>query len=500
MAGPARDLKDQLDAAVTEKDQALEKALDIELVLDELNTKIELLETEVVKAQDRAKHAEDTFKRDKLRLIEEKEAAASGSQDAFGKVQRFIDENALLKRNNGELEANRQAMEERARLGDDARMTAQLQLEQAAIIRAEAIQQRDTAEGAKRAIEERGAQLERHVASLEQQLVEERQRLEGTERALQEAGNAANRLADAHAQKDALEREAERLGEKLAESEGARMRVNEELEQLRRAGGASDSVVGELQGRIRKLEEALQEHEAGEREAKELLVAMQNEFEQQRKALTDHYEQRLRDAVQGSPSVAQDALAERDAYRQRLAETEAWVQQAQVHLEALRVERDQLAAQATALSNDMHSRGSESQELYAQLSQAKQQVEQLTGKSAGLEQELSAAKQQTVRAKEQLERSEKAPASPAADARELATAQQEVRTLQQQLQQVEQQVAQMQGGRGGRLPEELEPLRWTLTAAIEAITVLESREPALAAHLRNLRLLASTLQKLSPSS
>jgi chromosome segregation ATPase len=152
----------------------------------------------------------------------------------------------------------------------------------------------------------------------------------------------------------------------------------------------------------------------------------------------------------------------------------------------------------------MQSRGAESQELYAQLSQAKQQIEGLTGRAAGLEQELANARSRPA-----------APSGPDPQQQE------EMRQVRQQLQMLQQQLAQAQqaaqqsqaqlqavqassgnsGGAGVRagLPEEIEPLRWTLTAAIEALTALEQREPSLAAHLRNLRLLSSTLQKLSPN-
>jgi hypothetical protein len=81
-------------------------------------------------------------------------------------------------------------------------------------------------------------------------------------------------------------------------------------------------------------------------------------------------------------------------------------------------------------------------------------------------------------------------ASALADTSELTD---ELRTVRGQLQQAQQRSA----SGAPSLPEELEPLRWTLKSAIEALTALEGREPALASHLRNLRLLASTLQKLS---
>ena len=100
-------------------------------------------------------------------------------------------------------------------------------------------------------------------------------------------------------------------------------------------------------------------------------------------------------------------------------------------------------------------------------------MEQLTSRAASLEAQLSQSSQ-----------------VPHVDPAVLAEAQAEVRALRAQL-------VQTQRGGPGQLPEEIEPLRWTLNAAIEQLASLESREPALGTHLRNLRLLAQALQRLS---
>jgi DNA-binding response OmpR family regulator len=544
------------DQAVYEKEEAIAKALDIELVLDELKTKIDYLEGEVVKANARATKAEQDFKKDKVRLIQEKEEVAAGSQQVFERVQRFVDENAALKKQNAELESIRAALEERAKRGDEAATRAEAELAQTSVIRAEAIQQRDTAEGAKRAIEDRLQTIERQlgerVAQLEAAVEEERTRRENAERALADAGEAANRLADARAAANAAEQEAQRLQQRIddaerlagaaknelelvrtqseqqrdaalsqarADHERELARVRSELEEARMnaehtavqaradldralsnpssgnsgegAVGTPDALVDELKMRLAVLEDRLLDSNAQARDAKDARDAAQsalNDVERSRAELEARLQNMIAGGGGGFDVASTQALQqERDAYRARLAETEAWVQQAQLHLEALRVERDQLVQQATALSNDQVSRGSEAQELYAQLSNAKQHVEQLTGRAAGLEQELAMVRQQAQNASLSQRGNTQ-------DAQTIAILQDEVKNLRAQLMATQQQV---QRGGGGRLPEELEPLRWTLTAAIDALTSLEQREPALASHLRNLRLLATTLQKLS---
>src|SRR6185503_10319111 len=158
----------------------------------------------------------------------------------------------------------------------------------AAVIRAEAITQRDAAESAKRAIEERNNVVEKRAAQLEKTLEEERQRLLSAERALGDAGSLNNKLADVNAAREALEKEAERLGEKLAESEGALLRVQEELEQTKKLSGDADATAAMLNAKIAALEASVSEREMQAQEAKDALVTMSAEIDEQRKTLTEH--------------------------------------------------------------------------------------------------------------------------------------------------------------------------------------------------------------------
>lgn len=487
-AGREAELQAQLEAAQLEKDQAIGRALDVELVLDELKAKIEELEREVQRQQERARSAESSFKKDKLRLIEAKEQAAAGSQEAFAKVQRFIDENAALKRHNAELEARCAALEERARREDDTAERDDLDLQQATLGRAEALQERDAAEGARRMLEEKLAAVERHlgaqITSLERRLEDAQRRVHGAEAALADAGTVARDLAEARAAREQAEGEATRLGEKLAGVELALAQARAAAERSHEDAGGDAELAAGLRARVQTLEAKLAAEETAAAEARAHAAALEEQALAQRDAIVEEYEERLRQALLDQPLPPADIVAERDAYRRRLAETDAWVQQAQLHLEALRVERDQLAAQATALGHDLQTRGGEAHALVAELTAARHHIESLTGRTASLEQELVLARQQLH------QRSSVGP-----DPQAFAQAQDEIRHLRAQLQEV-----LARAGASGRLPEELEPLRWTLTAAIDALTALEVREPSLGAHLRNLRLLATTLQRLSPSA
>lgn len=490
--GRARELTAQLEAAALERDQAVEKALDAELLLDELNTRIAALEEQSRLAHERATRAEHDFKRDKLRLVEEKEAAAAGSHEAFEKIQRFAEENATLKRANTELEAMRASLEERAQRGDQIVKDAEAD-------RAEAARLRQEAENGKRTAERDRERLEDKVRTLERDLGDARVRMKELQSALEEAGAAVGRLADTVAARDIAEREVQRLGQRVAELEQAQSRTADETARARKLASGSEAIVGELQERIKALQDEVAAAQAAEQRS---FTAGENErtrFEAERAQLVERYEAQLREASAGSTSGGGGAsAAELDAYKNRLAETEAWVQQAQLHLQALTAEREQLSAQLTAAAQELATRTAEMASLQGRFADQtletdpRAQEDLLTARRAE-----EAARAAEKRAEERaagleraLEDQRRDHAAKAVDPRAFADLQAELKATQAEL------GALRQGG-GVRMPEELEPLRWTLSAAIEALTALEHREPSLGAHLRNLRLLAGTLQKLA---
>ncbi|MBI1948275.1 MAG: hypothetical protein HYS27_21485 [Deltaproteobacteria bacterium] len=506
--GRARALKQQLDAAVAERDQAVEGALDAELLLEELNTRITELTAQVRTAEERASKAETDFKRDKLRLVEEKEAAASGSHEAFEKIQRFAEENTQLKRQCAELEAMRAGLEERALRGDRIVKDGEADRTEAARLRTEA-------EATKRNAESDRERLEEKARSLGRELSDARARMREMQTALEEAGTSVARLADTVAARDIAEREVQRLSARLADAEQQQSRSAEEATRVRRLASGSEAIVGELQERIRMLEGAAANAEArakaAESHGQSSGADQSARYQAERQQLIDSYEARLRDALLGTGAPAGGG-AELEAYKNRLAETELWVQQAQLHLQALSTEREQLTAQLAAAATELAQRTGELAEMQGRFADrtletdqrvqddllAARQAEAAFKASALRAEERAArgeeragrAEEQVVALQRQLEALRKEASGKAIDPRAFAELQAELKATQQEL------GALRQGG-GVRLPEELEPLRWTLKAAIDALTALEHREPGLATHLRNLRLLAGTLQQIA---
>lgn len=506
--GRLRALTEQLEAAAVERDQAVEKALDAELMLDDLNARIAALTDEARVAGERAAKAEADFKRDKLRLVEEKEAAASGSHEAFERIQRFAEENTQLKRQCAELEGMRAALEERAARGDRIVHESENDRADAARLRAEAAAVKRNAEADRERLEEK-------VRSTERELSDARSRMRELQAALEEAGSSVARLADAVAARDIAEREVQRLSGRLTDVEQQHTRATDEANRVRRLASGSEAIVGELQERIRMLESSLANAEgrassaearasAAESSAHSTGAEARTRWDAERQSLVDTYEARLRDALIGT-GASTNVAAELEAYKSRLAETELWVQQAQLHLQALSAEREQLGAQLATVGAELARRNDEVTELQArfadrtletdqraheELVAARKAEAELTAARARAEERAGRAEEQLAAVQRELDGVRREASSKTIDPRAFAELQAELKAAQQEL------GAVRQGG-GARLPEELEPLRWTLKAAIDALTALEHREPALATHLRNLRLLASTLQKIA---
>jgi chromosome segregation ATPase len=136
-------------------------------------------------------------------------------------------------------------------------------------------------------------------------------------------------------------------------------------------------------------------------------------------------------------------VEERDRLRARLGEAEQWIGQAQPHIEALRADRERLTAQAVTFTAELQRRTREAEEARSQVAMLRAQLEAVSGRQLALEQERD-------------------------------------RLLS-----------------GGSVLEATEPLRWGLTAALEHLAAHEAKIPQLSVHLRHLRLLESTLQRLS---
>jgi chromosome segregation ATPase len=99
-----------------EREELENRALDLELQVEELEEKQKFMGDEVKAAEARAAEAEAHFKKEKLRLIEEKQDAAAGSHEAFAKMEKMLNELAALKSAKAEAEAQLAAL----RAGDPA--------------------------------------------------------------------------------------------------------------------------------------------------------------------------------------------------------------------------------------------------------------------------------------------------------------------------------------------------------------------------------------------
>lgn len=108
----------QVEELEAKRAELEEKSIDLELQADDLQTKVEYLEDKVREAEERADEAEAHFKKEKLRLIEEKQDAASGSHEAFQKMEKMIDELSAAK--TARAEAEKRLEELQARLDDES--------------------------------------------------------------------------------------------------------------------------------------------------------------------------------------------------------------------------------------------------------------------------------------------------------------------------------------------------------------------------------------------
>lgn len=104
----------RIATAVEEARVQRERAQDIELQLEEARTRIEFLELDASRvekeADERVAAAELSFKREKLRLVEEKQAAASGSQEAVLRMDALREETLAARRLAEEADARVEAM------------------------------------------------------------------------------------------------------------------------------------------------------------------------------------------------------------------------------------------------------------------------------------------------------------------------------------------------------------------------------------------------------
>ncbi len=93
-----------------------ERAMDLELQVDEITTKLSFVDEQRRKADEHAQEVEARFKKDRLRLIEEKQHAAAGSHEAYQKMEKLVGELGQLRAGKAEAEAKLRELEARLAL------------------------------------------------------------------------------------------------------------------------------------------------------------------------------------------------------------------------------------------------------------------------------------------------------------------------------------------------------------------------------------------------
>jgi hypothetical protein len=302
-----RDLEAEIDgraaqrvtAAEQEARNQRERAQDFELQLEEARTRIEFLELDadrVVKEADaRVAAAEQAFKKEKLRLVEEKQAAASGSQEAVMRMDALREEALSARRHADEADARVEAMRSEVAIArqqaEDA--AARAGAAEAAVVDVmiardaaidEARQQEDARERESvraDALVASAHQLEETIASLHAQLraAEEREQASLAASAAAVAAAAAAEVASERrsaereqASKAEFDAQLSALRATLAETKEAAMLSTLRAEEHERRADAIDADRTMLIARLRGAEEdvevrAQQERARAEREA-----------------------------------------------------------------------------------------------------------------------------------------------------------------------------------------------------------------------------------------
>lgn len=523
-------LEAQVAAARDDARQARERADDIELQLEEARTRAEFLEGDAGRVQaaadERVAAAEVAFKKEKLRLVDEKQAAASGSQEAVLKLERYREESAAARRLVEELQAQHDSLQAAADAGVEARERADVELR---TMREERERDRDRTQAALDAVarvEAAMGALQSHARNLEAAEADARSaeaaaaaaaddavaRADAAEAAAIAAGaavaEAASAAVQARAQVTALEATVARLGDELldvkaraaVDAEDARTVASEwarrvsDLEAAAAATGGTTTAlsveVASLQSRLADAEAASAQSTAALAQAllnAEAHAALEATFGNQVAALqaaldeartTQVAEQHGRDAQAASEAIA----AVRDDANARIGAAEA-----------------RLAATVDAANAELTRVRTEAQAVHAQASQAVAEVQGRLQAIDAERQALQVERQRLLAHVAELEASASAGAGQGqgnGHATEVAELTRRIGELQGQMAQAD--PAVMATVRS--LVEAVDPLRWGLGSAIDYLHPFEGNDQSLASHVRNLRLLQATLARLVAES
>ncbi len=544
------ELEATIEALRQEAQVARERADDVELQLEEARTKTEFLELDAARvnsdAEARVAAAEAEFKREKLRLVEEKQAAASGSQEAVLKLDGYRKEAAAAKRELDEAKAQTEQLQKRIDHLAEAHATLERECRSA---RDDRDREAERAKAALDGLERLEASLslqQGHASRLETELKAaevavdaERARADAAEEAVRQLQRAADDAAeqaakaiddadqqrrDLAAAKDAELRAAQETlarlqaqltatEEKLQQADDERLEVKARAavdaedrqreaasfeERLAAARGESADTIEGLKSELRQLEEraAAAEASVAALGAERVSATAERDAAAAAAAAAAAELEALR-----AGSASGDTTADGDerialkaalsVMETELAAVKASVDEARIAHEAeLAAHKEHsaahLAATVDAANVEISRMRTEAQAVHAAASQA---VADLQQRLADAEAALAARGQNGV----------EGPHANHSDnghdgaAKQLAT---RIAELEAQLAQVD--PAVMSTVRS--LVEAVDPLRWGLGAAIDYLDPFEGNDANLATHVRNLRLLQATLARLVAES
>ena len=501
-------LREELEAHVAfAKDaarQAHERAGDFELQLEEARTRTEFLQEDAARvhqsAEDRVAAAQLAFKKEKLRLVEEKQTASSGSQEAMLKLERYRDEGAVARR----------AIEE---------LQGQLSLLRAAAAAGASIQER--AENELRAFaEEREVGRERTGAA-----VEALARAEAAMGALQsharslEMAEAAARAAEAAAVADAALANARAIASDTAVADAAAAasqldilvaRLDDELhdEKARAAENAAEresqvAQVTRLQGAVTLMETAVAKGDALLSSSTSLVLALQSQLAKveagaHEATLANASREREHDvgraALMAELAMLKASMADAaEAGYATLAQEQAASATAEAAVKVVVADADARVAGAAARETATMQAIVDLQQrvVAADKDRGGLVVEQqrLIAQVLDLEAEIAALKASAL-------------STPAVGKRPDVSAA-DTTALTRRINDLESQIARASPAITATvrsLVEAVDPLRWGLGAAIDYMHPFEGNDTALVSHVRNLRLLQATLARLVSES
>jgi DNA-binding response OmpR family regulator len=524
-------LREELEAQVVSAQdaarEARERADDFELQLEEARTRTEFLQEDAARvhqsAEDRVAAAQVAFKKEKLRLVEEKQTASSGSQEAMLKLERYRDEGAAARRAIEELQGQLSLLREAAAAGASLQERAEHELRAIADEREVDRERTRVAVEALARVEGAMGALQSHARSLEVS--------EAAARAAEAAAVADAALANARAvDSDTAVAQAAVAGTQL---EILVARLSEEMQEVKDRAVVMAAELESQVAQVTRLQEALTLMEAAAVNGDALLSSSSSMVSALQSQLAE-VEATAHDAALANASREKEHVGARVALMAELASLKASMADA-AEAGSARLAQEQAASAAAAdaackaavADADARVAGAAAREAAimraaeADLARVRSEsqvfLSQAMQSVADLEQRVVAAdadrvglvvKQQRLIAQvleleaEVAALKASALAAPAVGNSAEASAA-DTTELNRRINDLESQIARAAPAITATvrsLVDAVDPLRWGLGAAIDYMHPFEGNDPALASHVRNLRLLQATLARLVSES